>query len=109
MGYLYYGDDSFPIEIEDRELAHLKVALLTLLRANRSVAFTCSRSASEGSGRDTLWINPTTDIRFHFQGSRPPRINELWVRAIMATAETPMGMRLVSEREVTLMESFIPA
>jgi hypothetical protein len=102
MGFLYYGDDSYPIEIDDRQLSHLKVALLSLLRANKSVAFTVAHSAREGSGRDTLWITPTTDIRFHFLGSRPMVIDEVWVRAIMATADTPAGMRLISEREAHL-------
>lgn len=109
MGYLYYGDDSYPIEIEERALAHLKVALLTLLRANKSVAFTFSRPVSEGSGRDTLWISPTTNIRFHFHGNRPPRINEAWVRAMIETANTPSGLRLLTEQEVAETASLIDA
>ena len=109
MGLLHYGHDSYPIEIEDRELSHLKVALLSLLRANKSVAFTYCRPVSDGSGRDTLWISPATDIRFHFHGNRPARINELWVRAIIATADTPTGLRLVAEDQVTRLDALVPA
>ncbi|KQR63893.1 hypothetical protein [Frigoribacterium sp. Leaf172] len=99
MGTLFYGTDRYGVELDDRALAHLKVALLTLLRAQQSVALTIARPVSQGSGRDTMWINPTSDLRFHFSGNRPPRINESWVRAIIATANTPSGMRLPAEDE----------
>lgn len=97
MGYLYYGTTAYAIEVEDRPLAHLKIALLTLLRAGHSVAFSFPRSASAGSGRETLWITPTTDIRFLFLGSRSPAINEAWVRQIMDTANQPSGLHLMAE------------
>jgi hypothetical protein len=97
MGYLYYGNESYAVEIDDRPLAHLKIALLSLLRAGKSVAFSFERPADIGSGRETLWISPSTDIRFRFNGGRPPRINEPWVRAMIATAEAPTGLRLVVE------------
>lgn len=97
MGFLYYGNNSYAVEIDDRPLAHLKVAVLTLLRADKSLAFSFERPMEQGSGRETLWISPATEIRFRFNGSRPPKINELWVRSIIATAEGPTGMRMVAE------------
>jgi hypothetical protein len=109
MGYLYYGTTAYAIEVDDRPLAHLKIALLTLLRAGHSVAFSFPRAASAGSGRETLWITPTTDIRFLFLGSRSPAINEAWVRNIMDTANQPGGLHLVPEaagqRDVALLAS----
>lgn len=97
MGYLYYGNAGYAIEIDDRPLSHLKVAVLSLLRAGKSFAFTFARSPRVGSGRETLWITPATDIRFLFAGSRSPRINEFWVREIIETAATPVGMHLTPE------------
>ena len=97
MGYFYYGNNSHAIEIDDRPLAHLKIAILTLLRAGRSVAFTFDRSPRDGSGRETLWISPSSEIRFRFNGSRVPSINETWLRSIFATADTPTGLRLIRE------------
>lgn len=97
MGYLYYGTTSYRVEMDDRALAHLKIAILTLLRAGQSVAFSFVRPPEAGSGRETLWICPSTDIRFRFNGSRAPVINEPWVRRIMETAKSPAGLRLVSE------------
>jgi len=106
MGCLYYGSSGYAIHIEDRSLAHLKVAILTLLRAEKSIAFSYSKCVSDGSGRDTLWITPRTDIRFHFDGNRPPRLNEAWIKAIIDTSTAPTGLRLVAEAEA--MQVSIP-
>jgi hypothetical protein len=97
MGYLYYGTSSYRVEIEDRQLAHLKIAILSLLRSGQSIAFSFVRPPEAGSGRETLWICPSSDIRFRFNGSRAPVINEPWVRRIIDTAKSGAGLRLVSE------------
>ena len=70
MGFMYYGSQSHELEIDDRPLAHLKIALLSMLRAGHSVAFSMSRPAGQGSGRETLWISPDTDLRFRYGGGR---------------------------------------
>lgn len=97
MGFMYYGNQSHEIELEDRPLTHLKIALLTLLRAGHSVAFSMERPVSTGSGRETLWITPHTDLRFRFNGGRPVRVNEDWVKLLIASAGSPAGMRLCRE------------
>ena len=99
MGYLYYGNNSYAVQIDDRSLAHLKIAILSLLRAGKCLAFCFDRASDLGSGRETLWISPSTEIRFLFHGSRPPRINNEWLRSIMATADAATGLRLVKEPE----------
>ena len=104
MGHLYYGSNSYAVEIDDRPLAHLRVAILSTLRAGRCVAFDFERALELGSGRETLWISPSTEIRFLFESSRPLRINEQWVRSILATADLPTGLRLVSEPEPPVPE-----
>lgn len=103
MGFLYYGNDSYAVEIDDRTLAHLKIAVLTLLRTGRGIAFSFERPVEMGSGRETLWISPSTDVRFRFYGSRPPRINQEWVKQLLATADAPTGLRVVAEPEPELM------
>lgn len=97
MGYFFYGKDGYLVELDDRALAHLKVAILSLLRAGRSFELSMRRSIDVGSGRESFWINPTTEIRFHFSSSRAPRLSEAWLRAILATARTPEGLRIVEE------------
>jgi hypothetical protein len=97
MGYLYYGTSAYAVEVEDRTLAHVKVAMLTLLRRNQGIAFSFPRSVDAGSGRETLWISPSTDLRFQFFGSRPPRINDSWVRAMINSAGARTGLTVVDE------------
>lgn len=97
VGFLYYGNNSYAVEIDDRPLAHLKVTILSALRAGRSLAFSFERSTDMGSGRETLWISPASEIRFRFNGSRSPRINDEWLKAMMATATSSTGLRLVKE------------
>ncbi|MFB9285251.1 DUF7882 family protein [Pseudoclavibacter helvolus] len=97
MGFMYYGSQSHELEIDDRPLAHLKIALLSLLRAGHSVAFSTSRPAGQGSGRETLWISPATDLRFRFVDGRLPAINDQWVRAIIGSADSAAGMRICPE------------
>lgn len=99
MGLLYYGNNGYTVEIDDRALTHLKIAVLTLLRAGKSVAFCFDRPVSQGSGRETLWISPSTELRFRFNGTRSPWVNELWLRSIMTTADSDTGLRLVAEPE----------
>ena len=97
MGFLYYGNNSYAVEIDDRPLAHLKIAMLSLLRAGKGVSFSFERGIDNGSGRETLWISPSTELRFRFNGNRPPKVNQDWVRALIAAADAPTGMRLVAE------------
>jgi len=97
MGFLYYGNNSYAVEIDDRPLAHLKIVLLSMLRAGKSAAFCFDRSTDIGSGRETLWISPSTELRFRFNGSRAPRINDQWLQLIAATANASTGLRLVAE------------
>lgn len=97
MGFLYYGSGDHSIEIEDRALAHLKVALLSLLRAGHSVAFSHARPTTVGGGWETIWVSPSSELRFRFRGGRSPDINEKWVQAIIATADGATGLRLIAE------------
>ena len=99
VGFLYYGNNGYPVQVDDRPLAHLKIAILSLLREGKSLAFSFERPADLGSGRETLWISPSSELRFFFHGSRPPRVNPDWVRSIMASANEPTGLLLVKEPE----------
>lgn len=110
MGSFYFGNNEYKIDIDDRALAHFKIALLSVLRKGASVAFSFSRAVSHGGGRETLWITPTSQIRFRFTGSRPPAINEQWVREIIQSSLTPRGMYLMSEMPDTgeLLETEVP-
>lgn len=95
MGKLIYGTSD--IEIDDRTLAHLKIVMLTKLRRNESFAFSHVNSVAAGSGRLTVWMNPAVPLEFHFHGSRSPELNREWVEALLSSANSPEGLRVLPE------------
>ncbi len=97
MGHIRYGSHPDRIEMEDRALAHVKVVILAKLRRNEAFAFSWDTDASGGSGRDTIWLHPRVDLWFSFLGSRRPALNRAWVDALMLTANSVDGLRLVEE------------
>src|SRR5699024_9697333 len=59
MGKLIYGQGRREVEIEDRTLAHLKAVILIKLRRGESFAMSWPHGLDSGSGRSTIWMNPT--------------------------------------------------
>ena len=66
MGTLFYGDAATPIRIEDRALAHLKVAIITKLRRGESFTLSWQHPDDQPRGRSTLWLHPNIPLRFVF-------------------------------------------
>ena len=97
MGTLYYGDARFPVRIDDRELAHLKIVILTKLRRNECFAFSWGRRASEGSGHSTVWIHSGLALHFEFLGSREVPINRTWLEEMMQASNRTLGLALMPE------------
>ena len=95
MGKLIYGDRE--IEIEDRTLAHLKIVMLTKLRRNESFAFNHAHDVNSGSGRSTVWVHPSIPLEFTFYGNRSPALNREWVEALLMSANSPEGLRVLPE------------
>ncbi|GLK15695.1 hypothetical protein [Herbiconiux flava] len=95
MGTLIYGGD-FEIEIDDRMLAHLKIVIIGKLRRAESCALSWTVAKAQGSGRETIWINPSTALRFRFDTADRHPINPEWVAAIAETANRG-DIQLVSE------------
>ena len=97
MGTFYYGDARFPIRIDDRELAHLKIVILTKLRRNECFAFSWDRRATEGSGHSTVWIHPALALHFEFLGSRDVPINRAWLEVMMEASNRTLGLAIMPE------------
>jgi len=95
VGKLIYGDRE--IEIEDRTLAHLKIVMLTKLRRSESFAFNYAHDVNSGSGRCTLWVHPSISLEFAFYGNRSPELNREWVEALLMSANSPDGLRVLPE------------
>lgn len=93
MGKLIYGHNEV-IDIEDRLLAHLKMAIVTKLRRDEKFSLSW---VHEGAGRSTIWIHPSIPLQFRFDGSRQPALNRAWVEALLTSANSTGGLQLVPE------------
>lgn len=96
MGKLTY-DAALVIDFEDRTLAHLQIVITSKLRRDESFVFSWRDDSDIGDGRTTIWLHPTISLVYKFLGGRPPVINKMWIEALMATANSPGGLRVVSE------------
>ncbi|WP_210508920.1 ATP-dependent DNA ligase [Naasia sp. SYSU D00057] len=99
MGKLIYGTDA-GIDIEDRVLAHLQVVILSKMRRSESFAFSWEYGREAGSGRTTIWVHPSMNLRFRYNGSRAPELNRAWLEELSVLANSANGLRLIPEPEV---------
>ncbi len=97
MGTLYYGDSTSATEFDDRLLAHLQLVIITKLRRSESFVFSWDVGRESGSGSNSVWISPTVPIRFTYPGGRRGPINRVWVEALLHTANSVAGLRIVDE------------
>ncbi|GAA1831582.1 hypothetical protein [Agromyces salentinus] len=98
MGTLYYGDSGTPIGIEDRALAHLKVAVITKLRRGESFTLSWQHTEDQPRGRSTLWVHATIPLRFVFDEPEAPELSRKWIEELMRSANTTGGILLVPEQ-----------
>ncbi len=96
MGKLIYGA-TMTVEFDDRVLAHLQIVIGAKLRRGESFYFSWRDDARSGDGQTTLWVHPSMQIGYKYYGGHRPVINNAWVDALMLTANSPSGLRIVSE------------
>lgn len=97
VGTLYYGDSGTPIGIEDRALAHLKVAITTKLRRGESFTLSWRHTEDQPRGRSTLWLHASIPLRFVFDEPETPELSRDWIEELMRSANSTGGIRLVPE------------
>lgn len=93
MGQLIYGTQAASFDIDDRTLAHVEAVVLAKLRRNESFALTIE---PDGGGRETIWLNQAVQLRFRYTAERPT-INRVWLEALIDTANSTAGMRILPE------------
>ena len=108
MGTLYYGDSGTPIGIEDRTLAHLKVAVITKLRRGESFTLSWQHTDDQPRGRSTIWLHPAVSLRFVFDEPEQPELNRRWIEELMRSANSTGGVQLVAEELDTTPIETIP-
>ncbi|PZE34977.1 MULTISPECIES: ATP-dependent DNA ligase [unclassified Curtobacterium] len=97
MGYLIYDGQSAEIQMDDRTLAHLQIVIISKLRRQESFAFSWKEPVSKGDGRSTIWIFPTVSLRFKFEGSRAPAVNEAWLDVLKRSVNSNGGLQMIPE------------
>jgi hypothetical protein len=105
MGTLFYGAPTSSLEFEDRLLAHLQLAIVTKLRRGENFAFSWDVAPENGSGSNSIWISTTIPMRFTYHGGRRGPINRSWVEALLHTANSVGGLRLVAEPSASVQSS----
>ena len=96
MGTIHYGS-GMSIRIEDRTLAHLKVAIIAKLRRNESFTLSWAHPDDHPEGRSTLWLHPAIPLRFVFDEPEAPELNREWLEQLMRSANSTGGIQLVPE------------
>jgi hypothetical protein len=99
MGTLVYGDAG-RFDIDDRTLAHIKIAITTKLRRQESFLLNWTIPADQGSGRVSIWLSPAIPLQFIFSAPRPPELNRQWLEALERSSHGIRGMVLLHENEV---------
>ena len=99
MGRLYYGTQAEAVELDDRALMHLQLVILTKLRRSEQFAFTWDRPIDQGSGRQTLWVEPSIPLRFVYERRTSGDFNREWVDRLMGSANGPNGLTVLPEPE----------
>ncbi|UWF78720.1 MULTISPECIES: DUF7882 family protein [Microbacterium] len=97
MGRIIYDGSEYPIEIDDRTLAHLKVVIATKLRRNEAFTFSWVHPDSDNGGRSTIWLHPSIPLRFVFEDPKPPALNREWIERLMHSANSSGGITLLEE------------
>ncbi|MEF2978025.1 DUF7882 family protein [Subtercola sp. YIM 133946] len=97
MGVLMYGSPSIEVSFDDRALTHLQIVITAKLRRRESFVFSWADSAEVGSGRSSIWIDPSSTLFYRFYGSRVPAINREWIDVLMDSANSGSGLFFTAE------------
>jgi hypothetical protein len=96
MGKLTY-DSTMTADFDDRVLAHVQVVIGAKLRRGESFYFSWRDDPAAGNGRTTIWLHSAIPIAFKYFGGRSPTLNRDWIEALMETANSSSGLRIVPE------------
>jgi hypothetical protein len=97
IGTLQYGSPGIEVSFDDRALLHLQVVITAKLRRRESFIFTWTDAAEAGSGRSSIWLDPTIPLFYRYYGSRPASLNKEWLDSLMLSANSGSGMLFTNE------------
>jgi hypothetical protein len=97
MGTLLYGNPGIVISFEDRALMHLQIVITAKLRRSESFVFSWTDAADVGSGRSSIWLDPSSTLLYRYFGSRIPSINREWIETLTVSANSGSGLIFTAE------------
>lgn len=89
-------DSRVSLDFDDRVLAHLQIVIFAKLRRHEPFSFTNIVPAHFGSGRSSLWVSSDVSLTFQYFGTHHS-INPQWIDALIRSANSPGGLRLLDE------------
>ena len=102
MAELIYGAEGTPIHVPEYLLAHVKIVVATKLRRNES--FMMSWRHPDGTGRSSVWLQPSIPLRFTFDTPDEPRIDHVLL-ASMATAANSNGGLILDLDDIYMLSA----
>jgi hypothetical protein len=97
MGKLTYGDSGMQIDIDDRSMMHLQVVIGAKLRRGESFFFSWTNDPEGGTGRTSLWMDPSIPLFFKFFGGEAASINREWIATLTDSANSGQGLIFTAE------------
>ncbi|WP_347975979.1 hypothetical protein [Microbacterium sp. ProA8] len=92
MAELIYGAEGDPVHMPEHLLAHVKLVVATKLRRNESFMMTWRHP--DGSGRSSVWLEPSIPLRFVFESIEEPAIDHALLASLAAAASSNGGLIL---------------
>jgi hypothetical protein len=89
--------DGLVTEFDDRLLAHLHIVIVQQFKRQESFAMSWLNGLNLGNGRTSIWLHPDASITFTFAGSKPPTIDETWLRRLTDSARSSHGLLVTNE------------
>lgn len=102
MGQLIYGYAAPPITLDDRVLQYVQTLTATKMRRHES--FTLTVVLPDGTGTQTLWMQPAIPMRFTYDRAEGEKLDMSLLRTLFESASSASGItvdpRVWAEREL---------
>jgi hypothetical protein len=92
MGTLYYGDGRTPIAVDDEQLAHVRVVVISKLRRNEPFPLTWHRPETDSAHRSTVWVSSHSTLEFEFDEADTPELDMERLERLSRDASTARGL-----------------
>ncbi len=92
MGQLFYGLASAAIVVDDRVLHHIQIVATTKLRRRES--FTLTWVSPDGTGRETLWMQPSIPMRFVYDCAEFDKPDSSLLGKMLEAASSSVGLTI---------------